>query len=161
MAKYSSQRSEVGELTFASRKEAERYIYLRSCFEAGEIENLMAHKQDLRFDISPAVRLPVTLARPARLAKRNVGKLRKVRRVYYETDFRYTIYISGFPFHIWEDVKALPKPKPNTKPKPLIDSKSTVKMNIFRAMNADDKSIVLRICTNITAHPLDIDDYWY
>ena len=146
MAIYHATRTTIGDYTFASKTESQRYLYLRSCEEAGEIENLIADKKQLRFDLAPSIRLPVTLARPAR---------RKVSRVYYEADFRYTIWIKSFPFHIWEDVKGL------SKGKPFVDPKSTVKMNLFRALNGNDKSVVLRICTKVTADPLDVDDYFY
>lgn len=144
--RYASKRKKIDGIWFASNKEAQRYEHLKWRRNEGVITNLMAEKHLLRFTIAEGVKLPITPARPAR---------RKLTRVYYEADFRYTVTIDGIPYDVWEDVK------PESKGKPFIDAKAAVKINLFRLLNANDISIVHRICTQPTADPHDIDAYWY
>lgn len=144
--RYRSTRTEIGGYVFASKKEAERYMYLLSCEHEGVITSLIADKSQLRFVIAEGIRLPEHGMRPKR---------RKLSSVYYEADFRYNVTLNGEIYTVWEDVKA------ERKGKPYMDAKSVVKMNLFRILTSQRPVTVLRICISPTANPLEKDEYFY
>lgn len=86
MSKYHAQKTTVFGITFDSKKEAERYLYLRSLLKRGEIQNL---QRQVKFVLIPTQR-------------DENGKLLEKERSYY-ADFVY--YQNGQM--IVEDVKGM------------------------------------------------------
>ena len=138
--------------TFGSILESKRYKALRLFELAGDIASLDAYKPNLRFVTEIGVRLPENHARRA---------TRKIRNLYYECDFRYDIEICGIVYHVWEDVKSTRKVKSKKHPEgkivPYMTPKARYKINTFKIRNP---SIVLRICIDVEADPLNKELYY-
>lgn len=86
MSKYHSKKTVIDNITFDSKREAERYLYLKSLLKSGEIRDLRLQP---RFELLPSF-------------KKNGKTYRKCE---YVADFSYFNVATGE--HIVEDVKGL------------------------------------------------------
>jgi hypothetical protein len=89
MSKYHSVKSVVDNITFDSRREANRYCELKLLERAGEIRNL---QRQVRFELAPPVRLATGRMKPA---------------IRYFADFTYND-LKHDGVLVVEDVKSLP-----------------------------------------------------
>lgn len=150
MTRYRSKPTTIDKYRFASQLESQRYLYLRQCEADDLIHDLVADKRELRFVFHEGGREIPSALRPAQ---------RKIRALYYEADFRYTVPLNGERYIVWEDVKGETGRK--GKRKPFMTPLARFKITSFRLEHLHDEYTILRICTRPNLDPRCRDGYYY